>query len=235
MQTVLITGSNRGLGYEFTRQYLAQNAHLIASCRQTESAHQLHLLKKKYGNYLTIISLNVNQEKSIKEAFNLVEQNFSHLDLLINNAGIGLRKSLSELTMEDLNNVFLTNAVAPLIMTRTFRPLLVKGNRPLIANITSRLGSITLQTGDFSGLGSFDYNASKAALNMISIMLASELKAQGIIVLIQSPGWATTELGGERAPNSPEEVVGGMIEIFAKATEEDTGKYYEWSGEELPW
>ena len=235
MPTVLITGSNRGLGYEFTRQYLIQDAQVIASCRQPESSNQLHLLKKEYGNSLTIIPLDVTQENSIKEAFNLVEKNFSHLDLLLNNAGIGLRKSLQELTIDDLKGVFLTNAVAPLIITRTFLPLLVKGNRPLIANITSRLGSITLQTGDFSGIGSIDYNASKAALNMISTMLASELKAQGIIVLIQSPGWATTELGGERAPNSPEEVVGGMIEIFAKATEEDTGKYYEWTGEELPW
>ncbi len=94
MQTVLITGSNRGLGYEFTRQYLAQDAQVIATCRQTESANQLHLLKKNYGKKLTIIPLDVTQENSIKEAFNLVEKNFSHLDLLLNNAGIGLRKSL---------------------------------------------------------------------------------------------------------------------------------------------
>ncbi len=235
MQTVLITGSNRGLGYEFTRQYLAQDAQVIASCRQTESANQLHLLKKKYGNSLTIIPLDVTQENSIKEALNLVEKNFSHLDLLLNNAGIGFRKSFQELTIDDLSNVFLTNAIAPLIMTRTFLPLLAKGNRPLIANITSQLGSITLQTGDFSGIGSIDYNASKAALNMMSTMLASELKAQGIIVLIQSPGWATTDMGGDQAPNTPEEVVSGMIEIFANATVKDTGKYYEWTGEELPW
>ncbi len=235
MLTVLITGSNRGLGYEFTRHYLAQNAQVIASCRQTESAKQLHLLKKKYGKKLTIIPLDVIQENSIKEAFNLVHENFSHLDLLVNNAGIGLRKSLQELTLDDLTNVFLTNAAAPLIIARTFLPLLAKGNRPLIANITSRLGSITLQTGNFCGIGTIDYNASKAALNMMSTMLASELKAQGIIVLIQSPGWATTDLGGDQAPNTSEEVVSGMIEIFAHASLKDTGKFYEWTGAELPW
>ena len=145
----------------------------------------------------------------------------------MNNAGIGLRKSFQELTIDDLTNVFLTNAAAPLIISRTFLPLLAKGNRPLIANITSRLGSIALQTGDFSGIGSIDYNASKAALNMMSTMLASELKAQGIIVLIQSPGWATTDLGGNQAPNTPEEVVSSTIEIFANATLKDTGKYYD--------
>ncbi|MDJ0715142.1 MAG: SDR family NAD(P)-dependent oxidoreductase [Prochloraceae cyanobacterium] len=96
MQTVLITGSNRGLGYEFTRQYLAQDARVIATCRQTESGNQLHLLEKKYSKKLTIISLDVTQENSIKEAFNLVQKNFSHLDLLVNNAGIGLRKSFKE-------------------------------------------------------------------------------------------------------------------------------------------
>jgi len=67
------------------------------------------------------------------------------------------------------------------------------GNHP---NITSQLGSITLQKGEFSGIGSVDYNASKAALNMISTILASQLKAQGVIIIIQSPGWASTDMGG---------------------------------------
>ena len=235
MPIVLITGSNRGLGYELTRQYLAQKAQVIASCRQPQSAHQLHLLQKKYPNQLTIISLDVTQEHSITSAFNLVSKNFSHLDLLINNAGIGFRKPFTQLTFDDLTNVFLTNAAAPLMMIKTFLPLLAKAKRPLIANITSQLGSITLQKGKFSGIGSIDYNSSKAALNMMSTMLASSLLAQGIIVLIQSPGWATTDLGGKDAPNTPEEVVSGMLQIFAHASLKNTGKYYEWTGEELPW
>ena len=235
MQTVLITGSSRGLGYEFTRQYLAQNAQVIATCRNISSANKLHLLKQKYDKKLTIISLDVAQEDSIKEAYNLVNKSFSHVDILINNAGMGYRKSFQELTIDDLTNVYLTNAIAPLIVTRTFLPLLVQAKRPLIANITSQLGSITLQKGEFSGIGSVDYNASKAALNMISTILASQLKAQGVIIIIQSPGWASTDMGGNEAPNTPQEVVSGMIKIFTNATLKDTGKYYEWTGNELPW
>ncbi len=235
MPTVLITGSSRGLGYEFTQQYLAQNAQVIATCRNISSAKKLHILKEKYEKKLTIISLDVTEENSIKKAYKLVNKSFSCVDILINNAGRGFRKSFQELTVDDLSNVYLTNAIAPLMVIRNFLPLMVKAKRPLIANITSQLGSITLQKGELSGIGSVDYNASKAALNMISTILASQLKAQGVILLIQSPGWARTDLGGNEAPNSPQEVVSGMIKIFTNATLKDTGKYYEWTGKELPW
>ena len=235
MPTVLITGSSRGLGYEFTQQYLAQNAQVIATCRNISSANKLHILKEKYEKKLTIISLDVTEENSIKKAYKLVNKSFSCVDILINNAGMGFRKSFQELTVDDLTNVYLTNAIAPLMVIRNFLPLMVKAKRPLIANITSQLGSITLQKGELSGIGSVDYNASKAALNMISTILASQLKAQGVIILIQSPGWARTDLGGNEAPNSPQEVVSGMIKIFTNATLKDTGKYYEWTGNELPW
>ncbi|MGF1490628.1 MAG: SDR family oxidoreductase [Prochloraceae cyanobacterium] len=235
MQTVLITGSNRGLGYEFTAQYLEQGARAIACCRQPKTANKLQLLKTKYDRQLTIVPLDVSKESSIIEAFKLIKNNFNSIDLLINNAGIGLRKTLDNFTFEDLTNIFLINAAAPLIVSRTFLPLLMAGNRPIIANITSQLGSITLQQSEFTGIGSFDYNPSKAALNMISVMLASSLKNKGIIVLTQSPGWASTDLGGSNAPNSPEEVVSGMIKIFNSISLQDTGKYYEWTGKELPW
>ena len=83
MQTVLITGSSRGLGYEFTRQYLAQNAQVIATCRNISSANKLHLLKQKYDKKLTIISLDVAQEDSIKEAYNLVNNPDSALQNVV--------------------------------------------------------------------------------------------------------------------------------------------------------
>ena len=235
MQTVLITGSSRGLGYEFTRQYLAQNAQVIATCRNISSANKLHLLKQEYEKKLTIVTLDVTPENSLKEAYHLGHNSFSHVDILINNTGMGFRKSFQELTIDDLTHVYLTNAMAPLIVARTFLPLLVKAKRPLIANITLQLGSITLQKGDFSGIGSVDYNAGKATLNMISTILASQLKAQGVIMLLQSPSGASTDMGGNEAPNTPQEVVSGMIKIFTNATLKDTGKYYEWTGKELPW
>ena len=83
MQTVLITGSSRGLGYEFTRQYLAQNAQVIATFRNISSANKLHLLKQKYDKKLTIISLDVAQEDSIKEAYNLVNNPDSALQNVV--------------------------------------------------------------------------------------------------------------------------------------------------------
>lgn len=235
MQRILITGSSRGLGYEFTKQYLSQGQQVIATCRQPELADRLHLLKEKYAERLSIIALDVSQEASITEALIKVNKLTSSLDILINNAGMGFRKSLQELTLVDLTNVFLTNAAAPLVVAKTFMPLLAKGERPMLANITSRLGSITLQQKEMAGIGSYDYNASKAALNMLVAMLANELKSQGIIVITQSPGWARTDMGREEAPNSAEEVVTGMIKIFSRVTLEDTGKFYEWTGQELPW
>lgn len=235
MQRILITGSSRGLGYEFTKQYLSQGQQVIATCRKPELANNLHLLKDKYPGQLGIIPLDVSQDASIAEALTKVNKLTSTLDILINNAGIGSRKNLQELTFKDLTNVFLTNAAAPLFVARAFLPLLAKSERPMLANITSRLGSITLQKGEMASTGSYDYNASKAALNMLVAMLANELKPQNIIVLAQSPGWARTDMGREEAPNSAEEVVTGMIKLFSRATLEDTGKFYEWTGQELPW
>ena len=83
MQTVLITGSNRGLGYEFVRQYLEQDAKVISCCRQPQTARQLKKLQAKYNHQLLIIPLDVTKQESITQAFDLVQQNFNSLDLLI--------------------------------------------------------------------------------------------------------------------------------------------------------
>lgn len=234
MKKILITGANRGLGLEFTRQYLGAGNRVLAACRDPESAGELQKLKEQHGEVLSIHALDVASTESIENAARDISEKVESLDIVINNAGIGTWSTLDSLTMEEMMKVFQTNGAAPLLVSRAFLPLLEKSERPLLAQITSRLGSIALRE-TFGSTGSYAYNASKAALNMIGKMLSIDLKGSGIIVILQSPGWARTDMGGQEATSSPEEVVTGMIDIFTKATMEDTGKFYEWSGEEIPW
>ncbi len=234
MRTILITGANRGLGFEFTRQYLEAGQRVIATCRQPAKAVALRELESRYGELLSIISLDVSNENDIIKAADVLGGQIDVIDTLINNAGVGRWEDIEDTTLDLMTSVYRTNAAAPLIVTRAFLPMLKKSQRPLVANITSFLGSTSKQE-ELGVAGSFCYNASKAALNMIGKMLSIQLKGDGIIVLLQSPGWASTDMGGEEAPNSPVEVVAGMIKIFENASLGNSGKFYQWTGEELPW
>lgn len=235
MKTILITGANRGLGYEFTRQYLESGNMVIATCRNPEKASALQELHTNYKDTLSILQLEVTSEEAITGTVDKAAQRSDTIDILINNAGVGHWDPLEGTTFDLMTDSYRINAVAPLLITRAFLPLLKKAERPLAAFITSLLGSIARREEMGMDSGSFCYNASKAALNMIGAMLALQLKEDGIIVLLQSPGWASTDMGGKEAANTPREVVTGMIEIFQNATLHDSGKFLQWTGEELPW
>ncbi|MBD3190830.1 MAG: SDR family NAD(P)-dependent oxidoreductase [Candidatus Heimdallarchaeota archaeon] len=233
---VLITGTNRGLGLEFVKQYLERGEEVIAACRNPEKAKELHQLQKKHGDKLMIIPLELTDQKSINNAYKLVKERFNALDLLINNAGIasGGEKNnytIGELHKEDMTKVFQVNAISPALIVEKFLKIVEEGENPKIVNITSALGSIGSKRWVFR----YSYCASKAALNMFSMLLSLELKDKGIIVIPLHPGHVRTDLGGASARLSPKESISGMIEVIDSLTIEDTGKFLSWDGKELPW
>ncbi len=235
MKTILITGANRGLGLEFTRQYLDSGNRVIATCRNPSQAETLQGLKSSGGERLSIHTLDVSNEESIAQTADEVARCFDAIDILINNAGFGNWAGIDDTTLDNMVESYRINAAGPLIVARSFLPLLNKGERPLAVFITSKLGSITCREEMGKDADSYCYNTSKTALNMIGEMLTVQLKEDNIIVLLQSPGWARTDMGGQEATNSPQEVVAGMIKTFHRATLKDTGKFHEWTGQELPW
>lgn len=236
LMKVLITGTNRGLGLEFVKQYLKRGEEVIATCRKPKEAKKLHKLQKSHNDRLTIIPLEVTDQKSINDAYEQVKTRSDKLDVLINNAGIasgGEKNSytLGELHKENMTKVFQVNTIGPALIVEKFLNLLEQGEKPKIINITSALGSIGLKRWVFR----YSYCASKAALNMLSKLMSLELKDKGIIVIPLHPGHIRTDLGGASAPLCPKESISGMIEVIDSLTIEDTGKYLSWDGKELPW
>jgi NAD(P)-dependent dehydrogenase (short-subunit alcohol dehydrogenase family) len=130
-----------------------------------------------------------------------------------------------------MNECFATNTVGPLRVTAALLANLRAGERRLVANITSRMGSIADNT---SG-GSYAYRSSKAALNMANRSMAHELGADGILCVVFHPGWVQTDMGGANAPLSVEDSVRGLLEVMDGLTTADNGRFLNYSGEEIPW
>ena len=234
MKTIMITGTSRGLGFEFVRQYLNAGERVIATCRNSAKAEALGELERDYPETLSISELDVSSMESIEEAAKRIRRDYSAIDILINNAGVAVWTPFEELTMREMEDVIRVNTMAPIFVTRCFLPLLRNGSRKLIVNISSVIGSIA-QIEALGNAGSLPYNASKTALNMIGKMLALSLREEGIIVLQQGPGWVKTEMGGEGAEIMPEESISAMRRIFERVTIEDSGRFLNWNGEEMPW
>lgn len=228
---VFISGANRGIGLEFVRQYLAGGERVFATCRNPDEADALQALCDQHPEQLSVGALDVTDDASIEAAYRTVATETDALDLLINNAGIQPREQLGSLDRATLQQTFNTNTTGPLLVAQRFTDLLRGGRRPLIANITSQLGSLARKR---SG-GRYSYNSSKAALNMVSKALAYDLRPAGITVVMVHPGWVQTDMGGSDAPLRPEEAVRGMVTLFERLTPEDTARYLQWDGSELPW
>jgi NAD(P)-dependent dehydrogenase (short-subunit alcohol dehydrogenase family) len=239
MNNILVTGGSRGIGLEFTRQYLERGHRVFAASRNPENSSELQKLKAKFDERLSIYKLDVSAEDSRQQLFRQLSKNVEQLDILINNAGIASgneerRFRFGDLDQDDLCRCLLVNSVAQLMMTENCLPLLEKGTTPVVVNVSSNSGSIALKRG--GGDTGYGYSSSKAALNMMTKMLSHELRDSGIIVVSLHPGWVrTTMLYCENAPLEPAESIRGMIRVIESLGIDDTGRFLDWKGNELPW
>lgn len=232
MRRILITGANRGLGLEFTRQLIEGGDYLFAGCRDPKTAKELQKLSDSHPNQMTLLALDVINEKSIDTSVEIVHSYVDSLDILINNAGIYPHdENPANLFSKTLLHAFNVNSVAPMIVTQRFLELLKRGENPKIINITTMMGSLQMKV---SG-GDYSYCSSKAALNMLTRALAFDVRIDGITVIALHPGWVQTDLGGEDAPLTPKDSVRGMLKVINGLKEADTGKFLTWEGQENPW
>ncbi|RME84651.1 MAG: SDR family oxidoreductase [Caldilineae bacterium] len=232
MQRILITGANRGIGLELVRQCMARGDRVFAGCRQPVQANTLRQMAASHPNQLTLLSLDVTSRPSIASALATAQSKIDGLDVLVNNAGYFPRgEKLESLDPDVMLYTFHVNTVGPVSMIQAFLPLLRKGRQPRVLNISSQLGAITLaQNGRHHS-----YNSSKAALNMLTRILAVELKDREIIVVAIHPGWVKTDMGGAKAPLTPEESVAGILSLADRLSPEDSGLFFTWKGERHPW
>lgn len=225
--TFLITGAGRGIGLEFANQLLHKNHSVIAWVRSPEKSTELAQLKEKFSQTLTIQKVDLLKPTTIEHAV----QSITHLDTLINNAGVLLDSddSLNSISIEKIENTFKINLSAPLFVTQQLLPVLQKSRSPLIINITSRMGSIADNT---SG-GYYAYRMSKTALNMFTKSLSIDFPK--IKTFCMHPGWVQTEMGGSGATTTTEQSVSGLLSTILEPSRFESGSFVSFQGQIIPW
>ena len=240
MRRVVVTGANRGLGLEFTRQLLAVGDEVVATARQPKAADELDKLVSTSGGRGTVVRLDVGDPAEVAAAALQVGERFEAVDLLVNNAGVWAAPgepdrvsagALAELRPEPVLEVLRINAVGPILVTQALAPLLAAAGRATVVNLSSGLGSLAGATSR----GNLAYGMSKAALNMLTRHLAAELRRQGTIVVSMSPGWVATDMGGPSAPLGPPESVQGILNVLAALTPAQSGSFLDHTGATVPW
>jgi NAD(P)-dependent dehydrogenase (short-subunit alcohol dehydrogenase family) len=240
MRRVVVTGANRGLGFELTRQLAAAGDEVVATTRQPKTSDDLNKLASTSDGRVTVVRLEVGDPAAIANVALQISERFDAVDLLINNAGIWTAPggpdrassgALADLRAEPVLEVLRINSVSPLLVTQALAPRLAAAGRAVVMNLSSGLGSIEGATGR----GNIAYGMSKAALNMATRQLAAELRRQGTIVISMSPGWVSTDMGGASAPLEPAESVRGMLNVLDALTPAQSGKFLDHTGAILPW
>jgi NAD(P)-dependent dehydrogenase (short-subunit alcohol dehydrogenase family) len=235
----LVTGSNRGLGLEFTRQLLDRGDHVFATCRQPDAADALHTLAQRYPERVHLVALDVADETSIEQAFRAVESETDALHLLLNNAGInggGRADRFGGLDPDRMARVFRVNAIGPALVAQRATDLMTAAaaseRLPTVVNVTSALGSIE-QTRSASAWQS--YRASKAALNMLTRCMAFDFESRGVLAVAITPGWVQTDMGGAGATLTPEASVRNVLAVLDDLSLADRGAFLSWEGQTVPW
>ena len=231
MNTVLVTGSNRGLGLEFTRQDAAEGWQVYAACRDPGAAGMLRELSAGSGGRIAVIALDVSNLASVRAAAQSLAG--TPIDLLVNNAGVGSPRGqkLGALDYAAWARVLDVNTLGPMRVTEAFLDHLAAGSGKKVVTITSGMGSIA----DNSSGGSYAYRSSKSAVNMVMKSLSLDLAPRGITCIVMNPGWVRTDMGGPGGKISPEESIAGMRRVIAKLKPGDTGKFFNYDGGEYPW
>lgn len=229
-KNVFITGANRGIGLELTRQYLAAGEKVFASARDP-SIEGLSRLTERYPDNLKIVMLDVTDESNIQTVAGSLEG--TSIDLLINNAGLfhSKHEDFSSLNPDIWIEEFRVNSIAPFLVTRALKSNLANANSSVVGMISSKMGSM----GDNQSGGNYSYRSSKAALNAVSVSLANDLSDLDISVVALHPGWVQTDMGGPNGLIDVETSATGLKAILDKAGKAESGKFYDYSGKQLPW
>lgn len=230
MKTVLITGANRGIGLEFTKQYLEKGRRVFACARNLEQAEQLQQLKTEAQDQLTLVRLDVTDAQSRTQLSKTLGD--QQLHLLINNAGYyGQSNRLGQLDEEDWERIFRINVMAPIKLVEILRSNLAEAGAASVAILSSKMGSMKDNT---SG-GSYLYRSSKAALNAAGKSLALDLAEESTKVVLLHPGWVKTDMGGPNALIDTTTSVQGMRKVIEGLTMEQTGNFFAYDGTVVPW
>ncbi len=229
-KTALVTGANRGIGFEISRQLGTRGFTVfLGSRRETEGKKAVRTLLAA-GVDARPVSIDVNNLESITEAFRTVSMDANVLDVLVNNAGevIDEDKSILDVSPDNVSRSLSTNALGALFVIQEFLPMLKRGSR--VINISSGAGEIC------NGMSSYApvYSISKTTLNAITCQCAHALRRRGIAVNAVCPGWVRTRMGGMMAPRSVAAGAETPIWLATDAPISETGKFWR-DRKNIPW
>ena len=226
----LVSGANRGLGFEMTRQLLARGDRVVAACRQPGKALALTRLAGEHPGRLHVLPLDLADPRTIAELSRQIGALDLDIELLVNNAGVLVEhERFGAIEPKSLRDSFAVNAEGAFLLTQALNPHLADGAK--IVNLSSTLGSIT----STSSLYSPSYAMSKAALNMATRLLSIALAERDIVVVSMSPGWVRTDMGGAGAPLKPEASIASMLRVIDHLKRSDSGRFLSQNGETIPW
>ena len=239
----LITGANKGIGFETAKQLGKADVKVIAASRNKERGEKAVAALIAEGIDAEFLQLDVDSATDIQRAFEYISTTYGKLDILVNNAGIQIESDNwginTSATIEEkvLRQTFETNFINVVKLTNTLLPLIKKSEAGRIVNLSSILGSLTLHADAGSpiyGSKLFAYDASKTALNAYTVHLAAALADTNIKVNSAHPGWVKTDLGSDAAPMNVTDGAKTSVELALLGNDGPTGKYIH-LGQELPW
>jgi NAD(P)-dependent dehydrogenase (short-subunit alcohol dehydrogenase family) len=237
-KNVLITGANRGLGLELTKQLNQLGYFVWMGVRNAEAAEAV-IATLADPSQAAVVPVDLLDAGTFSEVYGVIESVHGRLDILINNAGVMLEEDLlsnsaATVTGQQLKITFGVNFLGPVLLTNTLLPLLLKSAAPRIVNVSTNMGSQHLQSTIPELPKTFAYNASKAALNTYTIHLSALLKDTPVKVNSVHPGWVRTDMGGPHAPLTAAEGTGTILAMALLDDSGPTGKFMH-KEEEVPW
>lgn len=239
-RVALVTGANKGIGFEIARELGRAGHTVILGARNPELGRKAAAKLSDEQMDARFVELDVDREPSVQAAAAKIAEDFDHLDILVNNAGVADLTGdgpLGTVRRETAERIFRTNFFGALIVTQVMLPLLRKSSAGRIVNVSSGLGSLE-QTGDqnleISKVKYLAYSASKAALNMLTVQLANELRDVGIKVNSAAPGFTATDLNQHRGHQTVEQGAAAAVHLALLPEDGPTGGFFSSAGR-VPW
>lgn len=230
-RVAFVSGANRGIGFGLTLEMVQHGCKVAAGYRDETRSTELLAEAERHGNLLPV-KVDVTIEGELKHLYQFIDNQFGHLNILVNSAGVNINEpaQFNELNWEDLVQSLGVNVGGPFMTSKTLYPLLHKGKEKKIINISSQMGSIQLTGG-----GAIPYRVSKAALNMLTRNQAIEYKRDGIAVVNLHPGWVRTDMGGPAAPMTVAESARKIFQIIEMISLSNTGEFISVTGDKIPY
>jgi NAD(P)-dependent dehydrogenase (short-subunit alcohol dehydrogenase family) len=230
-QVALVTGGNRGIGYELVKQLALNGFKVILASRDPEMGHEAVQRLKESNLDVSFVVMDIDNQESIHQAAITVNERYGRLDVLINNAGVYLEENKKLVAMDPsiLERTMKTNFFGAYDVIRSFIPIMEKRGYGRIINVSSEYGAISEMS--YPGVGA--YKLSKFALNGLTQLVAAEINGD-IKINAVDPGWVSSDMGGSSAPRTPKQAAESILWLTTVGSEGPNGGFFR-DGKQIDW